>query len=181
MYVPSQMFLVKGVGKAKAKLSSFEAALRAAGIEKYNLVRVSSIIPPNCRIISPQQGLKQLQPGQIVHCVISENSSNEPNRLMVASIGIAIPKNNGQYGYLAEHHGFGQRERVAGDYAEDLAAEMLASCLGLEFDPEKDWDEKKEIFRVSGKIIRTSNITQSAVGDRNGLWTTVLAAAVFLP
>jgi hypothetical protein len=43
-----------------------------------------------------------------------------------------------------------------------------------------DWDEREQIFKMSGKIVRTTNITQSAVGNKDGLWTTVFAAAVFI-
>jgi len=179
--VPSKIFLTKGVGKHKEKLRSFEAALRKAGIEMYNLVRVSSILPPGCRVISKQKGLSMLRPGEIVYCVICENSTNEPNRLIVASIGVAVPTEQEQYGYLSEHHAFGQTDRVAGDYAEDLAASMLASTLGIEFDPDVAWDERREVYRMHGKIVKSRNITQSAIGDKNGLWTTVVAAAVFIP
>jgi len=177
--VPTRMFLTKGVGHHKEELRSFELALRDAGIEKCNLVTVSSIFPPNCKIISRSRGLKLLQPGEITHCVMARLASNEPRRLLAASVGLAVPADREHYGYISEHHAHGQTMRVAGDYAEDLAAAMLASTLGIELDPDKNWDEKREVFRTSGKIIKTSNITQSAV-IRNGGWTTVVAAAVFL-
>jgi len=86
----------------------------------------------------------------------------------------------GQYGYLSEHHSFGETEEKAGEYAEDLAASMLASTLGVEFDSNQAWDEREQIYKVSGKIVKTYNITQSAVADKNGLWTTVVDAAVFI-
>ena len=57
---------------------------------------------------------------------------------------------------------------------------MLASTLGLEFDEDKSWDENKEIYHLSDKIVRTSNITQSAVIGPEGNFCTVVAAAVFL-
>ena len=179
--VPQKLFLTKGVGKHKEKLRSFEAALRKAGIEKFNLVRVSSILPPGCKIISKEKGLNMLQPGEIVYCVICDNSTNERNRLLVASIGIAIPTEKEQYGYLSEHHTFGQTDDAAGDYAEDLAASMLASTLGIEFDADLAWDERREVYRMHDKIVKTRNITQSALGDKRGLWTSVVAAAVFVP
>ena len=178
--IPNKVFLTKGVGIDKEKLSSFELALRAAGIAGVNLVHVSSIFPPHCRLISKRQGLKQLKPGQILYCVMSRNETNEPNRLISASVGLAIPNDRSQYGYLSEHEAFGQTERISGDYAEDLAAGMLASTLGIEFDVDKSYDEKKEIYKISGKIVRTTNITQSARGNKNGRWTTVVAAAIFL-
>ncbi len=178
--VPTRMFFTKGVGAHRAELRSYELALRAAGIEKCNLVNVSSILPPRCRIISRCLGLQELVPGQITYTVMSRLSSEEPRRLLAASVGCAIPADKNLYGYLSEHTAFGQTEKVAGDYAEDLAAAMLASTLGIEFDENKNWDEKEEVFRISKKIVRTMNITQSAV-IRNTGYTTVVACAVFLP
>ena len=176
--VPKKVFLTKGVGRHKEELRSFELALRNAGIEKCNLVQVSSIIPPDCKTISKKQGLATLVPGQITFCVLAKCSSNEFSRLIAASIGCAIPNDKKLYGYLSEHHAFGKTEKVSGDYAEDLAAAMLASTLGIEFDEEKSWDEKKEVYRISDKIVRTTNITQSAIVKKG--YSTVLAAAVFL-
>lgn len=180
MMIPRLVFFTKGVGKHKDKLQSFELALRKAGIEKCNLVRVSSIFPPNCKIVTKEQGTAMLKSGQVIFCVMSENSTNEPNRLISASVGLAVPSEHEHYGYLSEHHAYGETEEKSGDYAEDLAATMLASTLGIEFDPAKNYDERKETYRMSGKIVKTRNITQAARGDKNGLWTTVIAAAVFI-
>jgi len=177
-FAPRRMFLTKGVGVHKQELRSFELALRDAGIEKCNLVYVSSIFPPYCKILSRNQGLKEIVPGMITYCVMSRCCSNEPHRLIASSIGLAVPAEKRAYGYISEHHSYGQTDEEAGDFAEDLAASMLATTLGLEFDENKAWDEKKEIYRVSGKIIRTANITQSAV-VKDG-YTTVVSAAVFL-
>ncbi len=181
MYVPSKIFFTKGVGRHKAYLASFELALRNAGIEKCNLVTVSSIYPTNCKRISKEEGLKLLTPGQITFSVMARNSTNEPNRLIASSIGVALPADQDMYGYLSEHHPFGEPEKVAGDYAEDLAATMLATTLGVEFNPDTDWSERENIYKMSGKIVRSFNITQSAEGDKTGIWTTVLACAILLP
>ncbi len=181
MYVPSKIFFTKGVGRHKEYLASFELALRSAGVEICNLVTVSSIYPGGCKKISKEDGLKELSPGQITFAVIARNSTNEPNRLIAASIGAALPADPTQYGYLSEHHPFGQTEKVAGEYAEDLAATMLATTLGVDFNPDTDWSERENIYKMSGKIVRSFNITQSAEGDKNGLWTTVLAIGVLLP
>ena len=181
MYVPSKLFFTKGVGRHREKLSSFERALRNAQIAQFNLVRVSSIFPPGCAQVPREKGLQGLEAGQVVHVVISEAASNEPNRLMAAAVGVAIPRDKTQFGYLSEHHSFGQTAEKAGDYAEDLAAEMLATVIDVEFDPDTSWDEQREIWRISGKIVRTQNVTQTAVGHKTGLWTTVIAAAVLIP
>ena len=178
--VPSKVFFTKGVGVHKDKLASFEIALRNAGIEKCNLVYVSSILPPNCKVISKEEGLKLLQPGQITFCVMARNETNEPNRLTSAAIGSAIPKETSvHYGYLSEHHGFGEKGEVSGEYAEDLAATMLATTLGVEFDSGKAWEEREQIYKASGHIFKTTHICQSAEGDKDGRWTTTIAAAVF--
>jgi len=180
--IPKYFFLTKGVGKHKEQLQSFELALRNAGIHYCNLVNVSSIVPPGCKMLSREQGLKMVQPGEITFVVLARNATNEPHRLVASSIGVAIPsRKNQQYGYLSEHHSFGQTDKAAGDYSEDLAATMLATTMGIQFDPETAWDERKQLFKTSGMIIKTANITQSAAGDKNGLWTTTVAAAVFVP
>ena len=178
--VPRRVFFTKGVGRHKHELQSFELALRNAGIEKCNIVNVSSIIPPNCKIITKEKGVQELRAGEITYCVMSRNCTNEPNRLVGSAIGVAIPKNRDSYGYISEHHSFGEIAQRAGDYAEDLAASMLASTLGLEFDADKAWDERKQEYKMSGRFVRTQSVVQTAQGDKNGLWTTVLAAAVFL-
>ena len=179
--IPKYFFLTKGVGKHKEQLQSFELALRNAGIHHCNLVNVSSIVPPGCKLVTRKQGLTMVQPGEITFVVLSKNATNEPTRLVASSIGVAIPSGKNNYGYLSEHHSFGQTGEASGDYAEDLAATMLATTMGIQFDPETAWDERKQLFKTSGMIIKTDNITQSAKGDRNGLWTTTVAAAVFVP
>ncbi len=178
--IPRKMFLTKGAGRHKDKLTSFEQALRNAGIAHLNLVRVSSIFPPGCKLIAREQGLREMAQGEITFAVLSENASCEPHRLIAASVGVAIPKDRSQHGYLSEYHSFGENEQQAGDYAEDLAASMLATILGIEFDPDASYDTKKDIWRISGKIVRTRNVTQTAIGDKKGLWTTVLAGAIFI-
>jgi arginine decarboxylase len=180
VFTAKKIFLTKGVGTHRERLTSFELALRSAGIAACNLVRVSSIFPPRCKLISRTQGLQYLKPGQVRFAVISENATKEPHRLIAATIGLALPSDKDAYGYLSEHHSFGETEKVAGEYAEELAAEMLATTLNVEFDPDRSWDEKKEIYRISKQIVRTMNITQSAVGDKRGWWTTVLAAAILI-
>lgn len=179
-FTPAQVVLTRGVGRHREKLTSFELALRDARIAQYNLVQVSSVFPPGCRVVGHEKGLARLTPGQIVFAVMSDVASNEPHRLMAASIGLAIPADTGQYGYLSEHHAYGQTADQAGDYAEDLAAEMLATILGVPFDADSSWDERREQWKISGEIVKTRNITQSAVGDRDGRWTTVIAAAIFV-
>ena len=178
--LPTKIFFTKGVGIHKEYLTSFELALRSAGIAQYNLVSVSSIYPPNVKKVSKDEGVALLPAGSVIPAVMARNSTNEPNRLVSASIGVAIPNDPNQYGYLSEHHPFGETDEKAGEYAEDLAATMLATTLGIEFNPETSWDEREQLFKASGQIIRTTNFTQSAIGNKDGLWTTVVAVAVLI-
>ena len=178
--VPTKVFFTKGAGRHRNRLQSFELALRKAGIEKCNLVRVSSILPPQCRIISKSRGLADLKHGQIIFVVLAEASTNEASRLVGAGVGVAQPASGLRYGYISEHHGFGMKQKALADLVEDMAATMLATTLGIEFDPETAYDDRKEIYRMSGKIVRSRACVQTAEGNKNGLWTTVVAAAVFL-
>ncbi len=178
--IATKAFLTKGVGRHKERLASFELALRNAGIAGFNLVRVSSIYPPGCKILSREKGLAQLTPGQIVFCVLAECRTNEPNRLAGAGIGLAVPAESSKHGYVAEYHGFGMKQRVCSDYVEDMAATMLAKTQGIDLDPDKAYNERKEIYQAKGLIVRTRAVVQTIEGDKNGLWTTAVAAAVFI-
>lgn len=178
--VAKSLFLTKGKGIHEDKLTSFEYALRDAGIAGTNLVLISSIFPPNAKLISRKEGLKLIRPGQILFTIYSKNQTNEPHRLIASSVGIARPKDQSKYGYLSEYDSFGQTEKQAGDYAEDVAAQMLASSLGIPFDIDKSWDEKRQQWNISGGIYKTQNITQTAIGDKDGKWTTVFTAACML-
>jgi len=178
--VAKKLFLTKGVGVADDKLTSFEFALRDAGIAGTNIVLISSIFPPQAKLIPRKDGLKLIKPGQVLFTIYSRNQTNEPHRLVSASVGIAQPKDSSKYGYLSEYESFGQDERKTGDYAEDIAAQMLASSLGIPFDIDKSWDEKRQQWNISGQIYKTKNITQAAKGNKDGKWTTVFAAAVLI-
>jgi arginine decarboxylase len=180
MFVPKAIFFTHGVGVHKDRLSSFELSLRDAGIEKANLVTVSSIFPPHCREISRKEGQKYIMPGQIVHCVMARQDTNEPNRLIAASIGLARPADPNQYGYLSEHHSYGETAKKAGEYAEDLAATMLATTLGIDMDPEKAWSERHQAFKLEKSFLKTRNVAQSAEGHAKGQWSTVVALGVFI-
>lgn len=155
--LPKKVFFTRGVGRHSDALVSFELALRDAGIEKFNLVTVSSIYPPHCEIVEPKEGLLELFPGQIVFCVMSRMTSNEKGRRIFASVGAAIPPNPSLNGYLTEYHGYCNGEDV-GKHAEESAAYMLRTAFEIE-------------------PARTFNITAEAEVED---YTTVVAAAIFV-
>ncbi|GIK53749.1 MAG: Pyruvoyl-dependent arginine decarboxylase [Planctomycetes bacterium] len=178
--VPTRCFLTKGVGISKDYLASFEDALRDAGIAALNIVTISSIFPPHCKLISKEKGVKELHDGQIGFCVMSRQSTNEYRRMIAASVGVAVPKDPTRFGYLSELHDYGQNDEQLGEKAEDLAASMLATVLGAPFDSSKAWKEREQEWKIGGHMVATRNITQSAEGPKDGHWATVIAACVFI-
>jgi arginine decarboxylase len=181
--VPTKVFLTKGVGVHKRQLSSRELAMTNAGVEKVNLIKASSIIPPGCRFITPAEGKELLRIGQMAFAIIAEASTNEPHRLIAAGIGIAKPDDENEYGFfteIEEEQGYGKTEEKAGEEVMKLAIENLASSWRAPFNPKEDFDPNKSLYRIKNKNVRVSHMTQSTFGDKDGLYTTVFVAAVFL-
>ncbi len=179
-FVPKKIFLTKGVGFHKEKLASFELALREAGIAPLNLITVSSILPPNCDFIDRNVGVKLLEPGQIVPVVLAKSDSNIPSTLVSSGVGVAVPRDKGHYGYLSEHHCTGMDDNKMEEYVEDLAAEMLATTYGIKFDPDASWDEKRELWSIDNRIVKTRSEVQTGTVNDEGHWTTTVSAAVLI-
>lgn len=179
MFVPTKAFFTRGVGFHKNELQSYELALREANIARQNLVNVSSIFPPNCEMIGIEEGIRFLKPGQITFCVMARISTNEYHRLVGTSVGIAFPSDRNQYGYISEVHSYGKDEQEIGDLSEDLASTMLATILGVEFDPDIDYDERRQIYLMSGKVVKSLSHPCVAHGEKGGYVTTV-SSVVFI-
>ncbi len=177
--IPKSFFLTKGIGVHRERLTAFALALRDADIEQQNLVSISSILPPGCIEIERERGVATLQPGEVTFSVMARTETNEPGRRIHSSIGLARPSDPSMYGYISEHHGYGMTRDQSGDYAEDLAASMLASTLGIEFDSDAAWNERKRVYETSNLIIGSTSITAYSEGDASGRWTCTVAAAVF--
>ena len=181
MLVPGRLFLTRGSGRHREKLISWEMALHDARISCFNLVRVSSIFPPGCKLVGREEGLKALVPGQVVFAVISNNATSEPGRLIAAAIGLATPRDSNRHGYLSEHHSFGETADATGNHAQSLAVQMLSASLGLSPREDAAGNDRKRRWERCGEFAETTSVAQCATGDRGGLWTTVVAAAVLLP
>jgi arginine decarboxylase len=176
--VPSKLFFTRGVGRGETMLRSFEEALRDAGIAQFNIVGVSSIFPPGAKIITKEEGLRLLNPGQILFTVLARNASNEMNRMLSSAIGYAIPTDRSKWGYLSEHHSFGETEKKAGFFAERLAAEMLASTTGEQ--ELLSWNKETEEYTLKDRILQTKNICATAIVLKEDEWTTTIGAAVLI-
>lgn len=159
LLVPEKLFFASGVGRHADHLVSFGMALRDAGIEHLNLVTVSSIVPPGCQIIPKAEGIPELGSGEIAFVVLSRNATDEPDRLISASIGCALPRDADRFGYLAEYHASGKNKDETLEYARNLATEM---CTTLSDDG----------------ATKLTGIARDAVSGQG--WTTVICAAVFL-
>ena len=179
-FVPKKIFLTKGVGFHKEKLASFELALREAGIAPLNLITVSSILPPHCKFIDKGEGVKLLKPGQVVPVVLAKSESNISSTLVSSGVGVAVPRNKEHYGYLSEHHCTGMDDIKMEEYVEDLAAEMLATTYGVKFDPDASWDEKRKLWSIDNRIVKTKSEVQTSIVSDESLWTTTIAAAVLI-
>ena len=159
--IPRKVFFTSGVGTHSEHLESFEVALRDAGIERFNLVTVSSILPPECEIVSKEEGLKELSPGEIVFCVMSRISSNKPGQILSASVGCAFPKETNKHGYISEYHAYGETVEDVGKHAEKIARSMYSTWTNEEPD-------------------RVLSIPRSSLAEENENWITVISAAVFI-
>ena len=179
-WVPKKIFLTKGKGKSKERLTSFELALREAGIASLNLITVSSILPPGCEFVSQEEGTKLLSPGQVVPVVLARSDSNVLGDTVSSGVGVAVPKNKDHYGYLSEHHCIGMDNNTMEEYVEDLAAEMLATTYGVNFDPDASWDEKRELWKIDNRIVKTTSILEIAKVNEEGYWCTTVSAAVLI-
>jgi len=101
--------------------------------------------------VDREEGLQHAEAGQVLFTVVAESATNEPSRLVAASIGLALPADPSHHGYISEHHSYGQNEVAAGEYAEDLAASMLGTVLGVPFDPDKAWGRAPRTVAAVGR------------------------------
>jgi arginine decarboxylase len=180
--VARKLFLTKGIGRHEDRLVSLALAVRNARIAQFNLVHVSGgILPPRCELITAQEGLRRLSPGQIVHALVSTAATNEPHRVVAASTAVAMPKDRSRPGCVATRDSAGEAEQQAAQRTEELAVAQLAALTGIELDRRAAYDAHQDLWTLAGDVIITRSVTQSVAGDRGGTWTSVLAAALFLP
>ncbi len=177
--VPKAVFLTRGVGTHSERLNSFEEALREARISAYNLVTVSSIVPPDCHLLDIEQGLALLSPGQLTFSVMSRVDSDEEGRLMAAAVAILLPENPADYGYISEFHAYGMESEEVEDWVCDQAAELYASAKGLKINWKRAWSPEDEKYTLEERSFSPKYVVSMARGKK-GKWVTAVAAAVFI-
>jgi arginine decarboxylase len=116
--------VASGIGTGPTKLSAFDAALNHAGIANYNLIRLSSIIPPKSKITTNDAALSKLPGkwGDRLYVVIAEMRVDTPNTEAWAGIGWVQNKKTKQ-GLFVEHEG-NSRKTVEEDIRQSLQALM---------------------------------------------------------
>ena len=180
--VPRKVLLAKGVGVHKEMLTSRELAMTDAGVEKMNMIKASSIIPPRCEIVPLREGKKELMIGQMAFAILAQCQTYEPHKRISAAIGIAKPDDPDMYGFfteIEEDQGYGKTQQKAAEEVMYLAISNLAMSWRAKWN-DKMFDPKKKVYRIKNKTVRVSNVTQSALGDPDGKYTTVFVAAVFV-
>lgn len=149
--IPRKLFLTRGVGVHREKLTSFEMAFARSKHCSFQLGTCLVHLPaalPNCYQGRGYPCCKRAR----LYLLSWPRCPPSPGRRIASSIGVARPADIDKYGYLSEHHTYGQTEQEAGDYAEDLAATMLATTLGIQFDAEKDCDKRREQYSWAAKL-----------------------------
>jgi arginine decarboxylase len=179
--IPRRYFLTTGTGVHEKDMRSFEEALREAGIEACNLVKISSVIPPGCKRISREEGLQAISPGMITFAVQAESSTNEPGQIIAAGIGIAQPKDDTLFGYLTEvEEAVGREADDVQEDVEEMAIENLITFWGSKTDAEELMRKGKKHYEFQGRKVEVDSVVATAKGHEERLWTTVIVCAVFL-
>ena len=179
--VPARYFLTKGIGIHEQEFYSRKEALRDAGIELCNLVRVSGVIPPGCRRIARTEGIEALSPGVLTFAVQALSRTNVPGQIATAALGLALPADPQCHGYIAEAGGVTGIEaaELALD-VEERAAGNLAASWGIEPTGADALLRGRKHYEFEGREVAVESLVSSAKGQEKRLWTTVLVAAVYL-
>ncbi len=118
----TKMAVTAGCAEGGTALNAFDNALLAAGIGNVNLVKVSSIVPPDVDIVT----LPQIRAGAIVHTAYAAETSETPGETIVAAVGYAIPEDRTKAGMIMEYH-----DRTDRETAEQAIRAMLAEAFAV--------------------------------------------------
>src|SRR5687767_4361245 len=95
-----KIHLASGIGTGPTKLAAFDAALNHVGIANYNLLRLSSVVPPKSELILHEETIpKEIMPGgwgDRLYVVMAEQREHIPNAEAWAGIGWVQEKKSGK-------------------------------------------------------------------------------------
>ena len=126
-----KIYLTKSTGDGPTTLAAFDKALFEAGIANYNILRLSSVIPPGAEIIRPADGDMPIHGewGDRLYVVMAEYRTAEVGVEAWAGIGWVVEKETGK-GLFVEHEGT-SRDKVTRDIQHSL--EALMETRGVDF------------------------------------------------
>ncbi len=106
--IPTKYFLVAGSSEGMTNLNSFDGALLNAGIGNTNLIKVSSILPPNCKNIEPIQ----IPYGAIVPIAYASITSQLEGEVIAAAVAVAVPEDEKKPGLIMEYSARGRKDDI---------------------------------------------------------------------
>jgi arginine decarboxylase len=118
----SKMATAAGCAEGGSALNAFDNALLAAGIGNVNLVKISSIVPPDVDIVT----LPQIRPGTLVPTAYAAMTSETPGETIAAAVGYALPEDQSRTGVIMEFH-----DRTDRATAEQAVHAMLTEAFAI--------------------------------------------------
>ena len=111
-----------GCAEGGTTLNAFDNALLAARIGNVNLVKVSSIVPPDVDVVE----LPPIKPGALVPTAYAAITSETPGETIAAAVGYALPEDRTKAGVIMEYH-----DRTDRATAEGVIRAMLAEAFAV--------------------------------------------------
>ena len=182
-FVPPRVFFTSGTGTHRLERVAIQHAMQQAGVSQCNLVKVSSVLPPDTQIISRQQGLRLLTPGNVVFAVIAQAETNEPSQRITPAVAWAKPKKPGVPGVIAEVEDnltHGKNEETAADEVGEEAITILGETLGTRVDAKRKWDRRRKTLRIGSTTVEIGWLAASIEGPEQKGGEADFAAAIVL-
>lgn len=189
IFIPARVFFVSGTATHQLERVALQRAMREAGVADCNLVKVSSLIPPEARIIPSAEGRRLLHPGNIVHAVIAQAQTNEPHQRISTAIAWAKPDRLDVPGYIAELEedlAKGKSAATAEMTVGEEALEIMAMRLRTKVDAKRAWERRgrSRTVRIGRTTVHTGSLSVSIVGpeeqDGESPWAAAFVAAIYV-
>ncbi len=119
---PTKYFLVSGAADGYTPLNAFDGALLQAGIGNTNLVKMSSIVPPHCKLVAPIA----LPLGALVPAAYASITSDVPGEMISAGVAVALPEDENKNGLIMEYSAKGERHKI-----EEIVRNMAVEGMKL--------------------------------------------------
>lgn len=188
-WVPTRVFMTAGVGVHELERVAVQHAMRDAGVADSNMIKVSSVMAPGLRIISREEGIRLLRPGNMVCAVIAQGQTDQPHQRVTPALAWAQPEKKGVPGYIAEVEedlAKGMSEATATKQVGEEVLELMAMRLRVKIDAERLWENRgrERMVRIGGTRVRVGALCASTVGpeERDGKKLTAAAfvAAIYI-